>query len=158
MSTITEEQINKFVTAWYVALDQHAPLDECAKLVSEDKLEMIFPEKTLHGASDFLAWCAGGPYSDGTSAPGVFNIFFDENHNVVSVDAHITGDEAVLDVVVAWQASWFTPPAAKSKRVSLDATQRWVVRASDKNIYGVEVVSYNAMSKPFEYAPGFARL
>lgn len=155
---ITEEQINKFVTAWYVALDQHAPLDECAKLVSEDSLEMIFPEKTLHGASDFLAWCAGGTYSDGTTAPGVFNIFFDENHNVVSVVAKISGDEAVLDVVVAWQASWFTPPAAKSKRVSLDATQRWVVRASDKNIYGLEVTSYNAMSQPFAYAPGFARL
>ena len=155
---ITEEQINKFVTAWYVALDQHAPLEECAKLVSEDSLEMIFPEKTLHGSSDFLAWCAGGTYSDGTTAPGVFNIFFDENHNVVSVDAKISGDEAVLDVVVAWQASWFTPPAAKSKRVSLDAIQRWVVRASDKNIYGLEVTSYNAMAQPFVYAPGFARL
>ena len=155
---ITEEQINKFVAAWYVALDQHAPLEECAKLVSEDSLEMIFPEKTLHGSSDFLAWCAGGTYSDGTTAPGVFNIFFDENHNVVSVDAKITGDEAVLDVVVAWQASWFIPPAAKSKRVSLDAIQRWVVRASDKNIYGLEVTSYNAMAKPFVYAPGFARL
>ena len=119
---------------------------------------MIFPEKTLHGASDFLAWCAGGSYSDGTTAPGVFNIFFDENHNVVSVNAQIDGDQAVLDVVVAWQASWFTPPAAKSKRVSLDATQRWIVRASDRNIYGLEVISYNAMAKPFEYAPGFARL
>lgn len=158
MSTITEEQINKFVTAWYVALDQHAPLDECAKLVAEDSLEMIFPEKTLHGASDFLAWCAGGTYSDGTTAPGVFNIFFDENHNVVSVNAQIDGDQAVLDVVVAWQASWFIPPAAKSKRVSLDATQRWIVRASNRNIYGLEVISYNAMAKPFDYAPGFARL
>ncbi len=158
MTTITEEQINKFVTAWYVALDQHAPLEECAKLVSSDNLEMIFPEKTLHGVNDFLAWCIGGPYSDGTMAPGVFNIFFDENHNVVSVNAQISGDQAVLDVVVAWQASLFIPPAAKSKRVSLDATQRWIVRASDKNIYGLEVVSYNAMSKPFEYAPGFARL
>jgi hypothetical protein len=88
----------------------------------------------------------------------VINIFFDENHNVVSVDAHISGDQATLDVVVAWQASWFEAPAAKSKRVSLDATQRWVVRASSKNAYGLEVTSYNAMSKPFQYAPGFARL
>jgi hypothetical protein len=154
---LTVAEINEFVTAWYIALDQHAPLEECGRLVSDD-VEMIFPEKTLHGRADFLAWCAGGTYSDGEKAPGVFNIFFDENHNVVSVDAKINGPVAELDVVVAWQASWFIPPAAKSKRVSLDATQRWTVRRSDKNLFGIEVTSYNAMAEPFKYAPGFARL
>jgi hypothetical protein len=158
MSTLTKDGINKFVAAWYRALDQHVPPADCAKLVAEDNLEMVFPEKTLHGVSDFLAWYAGGTYSDGTQAPGVINIFFDENHTVVSVEAQISGSTAVLEVVVAWQASWFEAPAPKSKRVSLDATQRWVVRASSTNAYGLEVTSYNAMSKPFQYAPGFARL
>ena len=158
MAQITEQQIQKFVAAWYRALDQHVPPAECARLVADDKLDMIFPEKTLHGVSDFLAWYAGGTYSDGTAAPGVINIFFDENHNVVSVKSTIAGGQATLEVVVAWQASWFEPPAAKSKRVSLDATQAWVVRASSKNAYGLEVTSYNAMSKPFLYAPGFSRL
>ena len=55
---------------------------------------MIFPEKTLHGKSDFLAWCVGGTYADGDKAPGVYNIFFDENHNVVSVASKIAGDQA----------------------------------------------------------------
>ena len=158
MAAITMDAIRNFVAAWYRALDQHVPPAECARMVTEDNLEMVFPEKTLHGVSDFLAWYAGGKYSDGTSAPGVINIFFDENHNVVSVDAQISGNQAVLEVVVAWQASWFEAPAPKSKRVSLDATQRWVVRASNKNSYGLEVTSYNAMSKPFQYTPGFSRL
>jgi hypothetical protein len=156
-NTITKEQIDAFVTAWYLALDQHVPVEQAASLVSDD-VEMIFPEKTLHGKSDFVAWCIGGPYSDGDKAPGVFNIFFDENHNVVSVEASIAGDTAELDVIVAWQASWFIPPAAKSKRVSLDAIQKWAVKASDQNPYGLVVTSYNAMAKPFVYAPGFARL
>lgn len=158
MSSITETQIRKFVEAWYLALDQHAPTEEVAKLAAQDDLKMIFPEKTLVGLGDFLAWYAGGKYSDGEQAPGVINIFFDENHNVVSVVSKINGDTAELDVVVAWQASMFIPPAAKSKRVSLDATQQWVVRSSSKNAYGLEVVSYNAMARPFEYTPGFARL
>ena len=158
MATISMNDIKNFVTAWYKALDQHVPPAECARLVADDNLEMIFPEKTLHGVSDFLAWYAGGTYSDGTTAPGVINIFFDENHNVVSVDGQISGNQATLEVVVAWQASLFEAPAAKSKRVSLDATQRWVVRVSSKNVYGFEVISYNAMAKPFQYAPGFARL
>jgi hypothetical protein len=155
---LSMDEIRKFVTAWYRALDQHVPPAECAKLVADDNLEMIFPEKTLHGINDFLAWYGGGTYSDGTQAPGVINIFFDENHNVVSVDGEIKGNQATLEVVVAWQASWFEAPAAKSKRTSLDATQRWVVRTSNKNQYGLEVISYNAMAKPFDYSPGFARL
>jgi len=159
MSTITEQQIRDFVAAWYLALDQHAPIEQCATLVADD-VEMIFPEKTLHGKADFLAWCIGGKYSDGETAPGVYNIFFDENHNVVSVTptSGLTGGKITLRVVVAWQASIFTPPAAKSKRVSLDAIQDWIVRASDQNAYGLVVTSYNAMAEPFQYSPGFARL
>jgi hypothetical protein len=159
MSTVTEKQIQNFVAAWYLALDQHAPIEQCATLVSDD-VEMIFPEKTLHGKNDFLAWCIGGKYSDGDTAPGVFNIFFDEDHNVVSVTptSGLTGGNITLRVVVAWQASMFIPPAAKSKRVSLDAIQDWTVRASDKNAYGLVVTSYNAMAEPFQYTPGFARL
>lgn len=155
--SLTEAEIRTFVTAWYLALDQHAPAEECLKLVADD-VQMIFPEKTLHGSSDFAAWYAGGTYADGEKAPGVINIFFDENHNVVSVEPEISGTEARLRVVVAWQASLFVPPAAKSKRVSLDAIQDWAVRRSDKNVYGIVVTSYNAMAEPFRYAPGFARL
>ena len=158
LGPITAEQIKKFVAAWYLALDQHVPPQECARLAADQGLQMIFPEKTLVGLADFLAWYAGGTYSDGEKAPGVINIFFDENHNVVSVESKITGDQAELSVVVAWQASWFEPPSPKSKRVSLDATQKWIVRRSEKNPYGLEVISYNAMAEPFKHAPGFARL
>lgn len=158
MTAMNEPQIRSFVNAWYLALDQHVPPANVANFVAKDDLEMIFPEKTLHGLNDFLAWYAGGTYSDGEVAPGVINIFFDENHNVVSVDAKINGDTAELDVVVAWQASLFIAPEAKSRRVSLDAHQKWTVRASDRNPFGIEVTSYNAMAKPFVYAPGFARL
>ena len=128
-----------------------------------DDVQMIFPEKTLTGgASDFKAWYAGGKYVDGESAPGVINIFFDENHNVVSVElapgASRSGDTINVNVVVAWQASWFVPPATKAKRTSLDATQAWVIKKSNKNKFGIVISSYNAMSAPFAYAPGFARL
>ncbi len=157
MSEMTKEQIRKFVDAWYVALDQHVPVAEIAKLATDD-VEMVFPEKSLHGLNDFKAWCIGGTYSDGEASPGVFNVYFDENHTVVSVDSEITGDQARLRVIVAWQASLFNPPAAKSKRVSLDAIQDWIVKRADGNEYGLKVSSYNAMAEPLVYAPGFSRL
>ena len=156
----SEQNVKDFAAAWYLALDVHAPTEECEKLLVDEGLEMIFPEKTLKSNADFRAWYAGGEYSDGERAPGVINIFFDEVHVVKDVKIEVKGDEAVVDVVVGWQASMFEPPAAKSKRTAMDATQRWTVRpcSTDKNPYGLEITSYNAMAKPFVYAPGFATL
>ena len=151
------ETINKFAAAWYLGLDQHAPEEALAVLVADD-VEMVFPEATLHGVSDFLAWYRGGNYSNGDKAPGVINIFFDENHNVVSVEPTLTPEGADVKIVVAWQASWFVPPAAKSKRTSLDAIQTWKLRPSTKNPFGIEVAAYNAIAAPFVYTPGFSRL
>jgi hypothetical protein len=155
---ITEEQIKSFAAAWYRGLDIHAPAEELAQLVADPDVEMVFPEKTLHGINDFKAWYAGGTYSDGEVTPGVIRIFFDESHIVLSVEPTIDGDTADVKVVVAWQASWFEAPAAKSKRTSMNATQTWKLRASTRNPFGVEITSYNAMAEPFVYAPGFARL
>ncbi len=144
---ITQEQINTFVAAWFRALDNHAPIQECYMLLAEKGLSMQFPDGDIHDQASFKKWY-----------DRVTNLFFDENHNVVGAEPKITGDQAVVDVVVAWQASWWEAPAAKSKRTAMDATQRWTVRRTDRNPYGLEIVSYNATVEPFKYAPGFARL
>jgi hypothetical protein len=157
-ASISERQIQNFARAWYNALDIHAPVDACARLLADPGLEMIFPEKTLHGIADFEVWYSGGQYSDGSSAPGVTNIFFDESHIVQQVTAQIDGSTARVRVVVGWQASWFEAPAPKSKRTSLEAVQEWTVRRSERNDHGLEIVSYNAVAEPFKYAPGFAQL
>ena len=157
-SPITEEQIRMFAAVWFLALDVHAPTEECMKFLADSELKMIFPEKTLYGISDFKAWYAGGTYSDGTRAPGVINIYFDEAHNLQSVQPQISADQATVRVVVGWQASWIEPPAARSKRLSMEFTQQWVLRRSDRNTYGLEILQYVATAEPFKYAPGFAQL
>ena len=144
---LTEENIRRFAIAWYVALDVQAPFEECARFLADQGLNMQFPDGDIKDSASFKKWY-----------DRVTNIFFDENHNVQSVAAKISGEEAVVDIVVGWQESWFEAPAAKSKRTSMDATQRWTVRRSSKNAYGLEIVTYNATVEPFKYAPGFARL
>lgn len=145
--TITLEQIKTFAAAWYEALDFHVPIEQAYALLADDGLDMQFPDGDIRDYASFKTWYER-----------VTNLFFDENHYVQTVEAKISGDEAVVDILVGWQASWWEPPAAKSKRVSMDATQRWTVRRSDKNKYGLEIVTYNATVEPFKYAPGFARL
>ncbi len=143
----TEDQIKHFVAAWFRALDNHNPIEDFYKLLAEEGLNVQFPDGDIRDFASFKKWY-----------DRVTNLFFDENHNVQNVSAKISGDQAVVDVIVGWQASWWEPPAAKSKRVSMDATQRWTVRRSSRNAYGLEIVTYNATVEPFKYAPGFARL
>jgi hypothetical protein len=144
---LTAESINRFVAAWYQALDFHIPIEQVYPMLAEKGLKVVFPDGDITDFASFKVWY-----------DRVTGLFFDENHYVQSVVADIKGDEAVLDIVVGWQASWWEAPAAKSKRVSMDATQRWTVRKSDRNPFGMEIVSYNATVEPFKYAPGFARL
>jgi hypothetical protein len=155
---LSDDNIRRFAAAWFLALDNHEPTEILATMLSDD-VQMIFPEKTLPGLNDFKAWYAGGRYSDGTEAPGVINIFFDENHNLVSAEAATRSErQADVKILVAWQASWFEKPATKAKRTSLDATQAWTLVPSSKNPFGIAISRYNAVAAPFAYAPGFARL
>jgi hypothetical protein len=144
---LTEEEIRRFVVAWYQMLDFHLPIEQAYPLLAEQGLNVQFPDGDIRDYPSFKKWY-----------DRVTNLFFDENHNVQSVESRITGDTAVVDIIVGWQASWWNPPDAKSKRVSMDATQRWTVRRTSRNPYGLEIVTYNATVEPFKYAPGFARL
>ena len=144
---ITMDQVKEFAAAWYRALDQHVPLEQAYSFLADHDLNVRFPDGDIVDRASFRRWY-----------DAVTNRYFDENHTVQSVEGTISDALARVRVVVGWQASWIEPPAAKSKRTSMDATQDWIVRSSTKNAYGLEIVSYNATALPFSYAPGFARL
>lgn len=148
-NALTQNEVRNFIAAWYQALDFHLPVDQIYKLLAEEGLEMKFPDGEVRDYTSFQKWY-----------DRVINLFFDENHAVHpdSIQINIQGNGAVVNLVVGWQASWWEPPAAKSKRVSLDSTQRWTIRRSSRNSYGMEIVTYDAIVEPFKYAPGFARL
>ncbi len=147
MSNISEQQIQNFVAAWYQALDFHLPIEQVYPMLASNGLVMTFPDGDIKDYASFKVWY-----------DRVTNIFFDENHFVNEVKITPNGNEFTLDILVGWQASWWVAPAPKSKRVSMDATQRWVVRSSQQNAFGLEIASYNATVEPFKYSPGFARL
>ena len=104
---ITQEQIKGFVAAWYLALDQHAPIETCYAMLADRDLNVQFPDGDIHDMASFKTWY-----------DRVTNLFFDENHNVVSVEGEVRGDEAEVIVVVGWQASWWEP--RRPSRARLD--------------------------------------
>jgi hypothetical protein len=141
---LTNAEIEQFVRDWYGALDEHAPMVDILPMLAEEGLEMQFPEATLRGSVDFEGW-----YQK------VIRIFFDEVHNVKEVGITRDGDDYNLDVVVEWEASVWNPPDAKSSRIMLDASQRWVIRRSP--LTGKPVIATYIVDK-LDYHEGSAKL
>ena len=148
MAAISLDEIKNFVAAWYRALDFHVPLDEIYTLLADKGLDMQFPDGNMKDYASFkLSW-----------EDRVTNLFFDENHYVQTVDAKIKGDQAVLDIVVGWQASLGKPHLLKA------SVSQWTPRSVDgppvekKSAFGLEILTYNRTVEPFKYAPGFSRL
>ena len=92
---ITDEHITKFVKDWFKKLDDHAPVDECYRMLARDGLEMHFPECTIWDFSTFADWYGR-----------VIRLFFDEKHIIKSFPPKIDGDRAEISLEVAWQAIW----------------------------------------------------
>ncbi|QES51086.1 hypothetical protein DEJ50_27870 [Streptomyces venezuelae] len=114
---LTESAIRSFAEKWYVALDQHIPLDQVLAFITGD-LEFRVPEDTFTGHRGFGRWYEA-----------VTHRFFDEVHTVTKVEPVIEdgGDRATVRVLVNWQAKIWDPPAARSQWLGFDADQTWTV-------------------------------
>jgi hypothetical protein len=141
---LTKDEITAMAKAWYNYLDVHAPMVDFIDMLSTEELRMVFPEATLTGLASFEAWYQG-----------VIRIFFDEVHNVKSVESVIDGDAAVVKIIVQWEASKWTPPARYSDRIKLDAYQTWTVKRSAKT--GRPVITEYTVDE-LKYHDGSARL
>lgn len=120
-ASLTEQSIRDVVRDWYVALDQHVPLEQVLPYLVQDGLEMRFPEATLTTLDEFKGWYEA-----------VTNRFFDEVHELKSVEVEPTArGEALVKVVVNWQAHIWNPPAARSQWLGFDAYQTWIVVAGE---------------------------
>jgi hypothetical protein len=147
---LSSANINAFVVAWYRALDAHAPFEEVYSMLATEGLLMRFPEAVVADRAAFSGWYQR-----------VTHTFFDEEHHVhgvVRTDAAAAADAAELRVDLGWQASLWVAPEARSRRICMDTTQRWVVRRSARNGFRLEIQRYEVPLESLRYAPGFARL
>lgn len=114
-SNLTPTSVRALAEKWYRLLDVHAPMVDVLPLLSQTP-EMVFPEVTLNSLAGFEGWYQR-----------VIRIFFDEVHTLKVCEVTIEGTSARVNVVVEWQASTWTAPDAKSKRIRCDADQDWTV-------------------------------
>jgi len=117
---LNDDAIRRLAVEWYRKLDVHAPFEELVPMVARDGLEMLWPEGPTYGVDGFKGWY-----------DRVIRTFFDETHEITSVDITRRGDEAEVRIVVNWQAKVWEPPEPRSRWLGMDARQTWTVRASE---------------------------
>jgi hypothetical protein len=120
--SLTKEEITQLAETWFSALNDKWPLVKFLPMLADEGLNMKFPESTLTNYEEFEQW-----HYD------VQHAFFDQNHIIRKLEAVIDGDEAKVDIVVTWIAQTWTPPAARSEHIAMDAYQTWTVKRSEKS-------------------------
>ncbi len=142
-TALTETMIRHAVARWYRALDRHDELPDVLPYLTDDELEMRFPETTVRGHAGFKGW-----YDT------VIRKFFDEEHTVKSVDVELHGPTtATARVLVNWQARVWEPPEPQSHWLGFDAYQTWEIRLKN----GEPVVETYSVDF-FDPMPGSAKL
>jgi hypothetical protein len=142
---ITAAEINAFTVDWYKALDVHTPATQLQSFLAVEEFELIVPEGKFTGLAGFTQWYERA-----------LHLFFDEVHTLKNVRVLKADDESVtVQVVVNWQASTWTAPEARSKRIIMDAYQTWVLSRSPQTDRP-QIVTYTV--DKVEYGPGSARL
>ena len=157
-SPITEAQIKEFAAAWYQALDQHVPSADNCRAAGRRRAGDDLPGEDAPRHGGFPGLVRRRRLFRWRQGPGVINIFFDENHNVASVAAKIAGDRAEVDVVVAWQASWFRAAAAKASEPPWTPPNGGCCASQPRITSGLRSSATTRWPSRLESAPGFARL
>jgi hypothetical protein len=112
---LTREDMESFAEDWYRKLDEHVPVEDLLPMLHPE-MEFQIPEGVLRGHEGFRELYQG--------ERGWIRSFFDEVHTVAP---SWSGEQAIVDVVVNWQARRWQPPAARSQWIGFDAYQQWVM-------------------------------
>ena len=113
--------VQRFVAAWFTALDRHVPYAELREHVAEDPIHFAFPEETVTSHDGLAAW-----YDKVTCC------FFDEQHRVELTEVSLAGDIARVHVVVNWVTRVWCAPDATSSRLEYTSDQDWAIELGDR--------------------------
>ena len=119
---LTQGEVLELVYTWFRSITSKIKLDELLPLLSNTKLEMVFPEKTLHNYTDFAGW-----YED------VTHLFFDQVHDIKLLTVDLKEQQANVTLIVNWQSRTWQAPAATSQWQSSNVHQSWIVERDESS-------------------------
>jgi hypothetical protein len=115
-------EIRAMADEWFKLLDAHAAEVYLLPHLAQDVVQK-WPDYDVQNIADFEGWYQRA-----------LRLFFDESHVIKAFDVKVNGDgsQAEVKVVVNWDAKSWTPGAAKSKHLWMDAYQTWQIIRSEQ--------------------------
>ncbi len=115
---LSESEVRALGEEWFRKLDEHAAEVYLLPLLVPEGLVQKWPDYDVQNLADFEGWYQRA-----------LRLFFDEIHTLKEFKVALNGDgsKAEVKVVVNWDAKSWTPGAAKSKHLWMDAYQTWEV-------------------------------
>jgi len=114
--SLTRQSIDKFVSEWYTALDEHRPFAELNGFLHSGSIRFVFPEVTVTDRAGLQEWYER-----------VTRTFFDEEHTIRSVETDLGDEDALVRVSVQWKTRVWNPPQPASQILTYVADQTWKV-------------------------------
>jgi hypothetical protein len=130
-------EVTDLAAAWFRGLVDKAPPEVMLAMLDPAGSTLVFPEGTFTGEDGFRAW-----YDTVTSR------YFDQIHELRTVDVDCRPGGAEVRLTVDWQARTWQPPAAYSEWIGATARQHWSVRRADTGpvITGYRVLALEPMT------------
>ena len=106
--------VQNALLGWYAGTNDHKPVEQLLKYLADD-VQMYYPDspKPITGKEAFVAWYANALVH-----------YFDETHQIESIDIRIEGRKATVAVVVRWECRMWAPGDAKSSYQAFLSHQR----------------------------------
>lgn len=140
---LTQGDVLELVYTWFRCITEKADLHEVMSLLTNDELEMHFPEVVIQGASDFQSW-----YESVTTT------FFDQVHDIKLLAIDLDGEKATVTLIVNWQARTWQAPAATSTWQGYNVHQKWMIRRDPSSGKPVIARYYVGAFDPMQNQPG----
>jgi hypothetical protein len=123
----SENAIKSFVYHVFALYDKHEDVSKFLPLLSDDDLEMRFPETTLRSKEDFKKWYAG-----------IGDNIQSNTHQLEKLDATILENgKYEVDLIVLWQT------LTKDNRcIKFRAHQTWLLRDAKEDSAWPQIVRY----------------
>jgi hypothetical protein len=122
-----ENAIKSFVYHVFALYDKHEDVSKFLPLLSDDDLEMRFPETTLRSKEDFKKWYAG-----------IGDSIQSNTHQLEKLDVKILGNgKYEVDLIVLWQAL-----TKENEYIKFRAHQIWLLRDAEEDSPWPQIVHY----------------
>lgn len=123
----SQNAIKSFVYHVFALYDKHEDVSKFLPLLSDDGLEMRFPETTLRSKEDFKKWYAG-----------IGDNIQSNTHQLEKLDAKILGNgKYEVDLIVLWQAL-----TKENRYIKFRAHQTWLLRDVKEDSPWPQIVRY----------------